>query len=76
MDEKRKTRLEILRQLRTHCETNGITNKILAERIGWKEKTIENALNGKYSLELDDLIILAQKAKCKIVIENIKNLKP
>ena len=68
-------RRQILDQIWAHCVKNQIFIETLAKRTGFKPITIGNAFAGAYAIKLDDLIKLAEAAGCKIVIEDIKNLK-
>ena len=53
-------RLDIVRQLKEVCTSSGITQQVLAERVGTKKSNISRLESGRYNPSLDFLVKVAQ----------------
>jgi len=69
-EEKYKTaRQEMCRHLADAAKKKGITQKVIAERTGFKQNNVSRMFHGKYSPSLDNFLRLCEAVGERAVIE-------
>ena len=61
--------IEILTQIKQHCEKEAISNEMIAERTGLMPSNIGRVLSSKYSPPLDVLLLITESVGLEIIVK-------